>query len=143
MIQISDTTDSIHVQALREDAESVASRLRLEGNVTVRIGSRDESHELNLRYRGIDAPTDVLSFPIGEEFPDGFYCGDIHICLPVAREQAVSAGHSLAQELRTLVVHGLLHLAGYDHEKDDGEMMRLQDEALAELPPIPGEGNPG
>lgn len=143
MIQISDTTDSIHVRALREDAESVASRLRLAGNVTVRIGSRDESRDLNLRYREIDAPTDVLSFPIGEEFPDGFYCGDIHICLPVAREQAVSAGHSLAQELRTLVIHGLLHLAGYDHEKDDGEMMRLQDEVLAELPPIPGEGNPG
>lgn len=142
MIQIEDATDSIDILALQADAESVASRLLLPGSVTVRIGSLDESRELNRRYRKIDSPTDVLSFPIGEEFPDGFYCGDIHICLPVAREQAVTAGHSLVKELRILLVHGLLHLAGYDHENDDGEMLRLQGEVIAELPPVPGEREP-
>jgi len=142
MIQIEDTTGSIAVNALQSAAEILATRLGLRGHVTVRIGSQAESRALNSRYREIDSPTDVLSFPIDEEFPDGYYCGDIHICLPVAREQAIQAGHSLNEELRTLLVHGLLHLAGYDHENDDGEMLRLQNEVLTELPPLPRERPP-
>ncbi|MBN1196231.1 MAG: rRNA maturation RNase YbeY, partial [Candidatus Aminicenantes bacterium] len=90
----------------------------------------------------IDAPTDVLSFPIQEEFPEGFYCGDIFICIPLAREQARKAGHSVSRELQLLLVHGLLHLAGFDHENDNGEMEQLQHEIMASLLPAPDNHQP-
>ncbi|MBN1196240.1 MAG: rRNA maturation RNAse YbeY, partial [Candidatus Aminicenantes bacterium] len=77
MIQINDHTNSVCLTGLRATADLMVSRLNLHGDVTVLIGSDTEARELNLRYRGIDAPTDVLSFPIREEFPEGFYCGDI------------------------------------------------------------------
>jgi probable rRNA maturation factor len=67
-------------------------------------------------------PTDVLSFPADEPGE----LGDVVIALGVARRQAAQAGHSLATELRVLALHGLLHLLGYDHERDDGQMRRLE-----------------
>jgi len=77
---------------------------------------------LNRRYRGKSTATDVLSFPAGEPGE----LGDVVIALGVARRQAEAAGHSLATELRVLALHGLLHLLGYDHERDAGEMGRLE-----------------
>lgn len=77
---------------------------------------------LNRRYRHKNAPTDVLSFPWGQP---GFL-GDVVIAAGVARRQARAAGHSLQTELRVLALHGLLHLLGYDHERDDGRMARLE-----------------
>lgn len=136
MIQINDQTNSVCLTGLRAAADLTVSRLSLHGDVTVVLGSDTEARELNLRYRGIDAPTDVLSFPIREEFPDGFYCGDIFICIPLAREQAREAGHSVSRELQLLLVHGLLHLAGFDHENDIGEMEQLQQEIMDSLLPV-------
>jgi len=88
------------------------------GDATVR--------DLNRRYRGEDAPTDVLSFAFGvdaEEFvlPPGKSnrLGDVVISLPAARRQAKQARHSLEREVAVLLVHGLLHLLGYDHATDD------------------------
>jgi probable rRNA maturation factor len=83
---------------------------------------------LNRDFRGKDASTDVLSFPSGVlELPDGTRpLGEIVISVAQAARQAARAGHSLASELRLLVIHGYLHLLGYDHEVDDGTMMRLQ-----------------
>jgi probable rRNA maturation factor len=83
---------------------------------------------LNARYRGKDRSTDVLSFPAGDErHPDGTRpLGEIAISVPQAARQARAAGHSLARELRLLALHGYLHLLGYDHEVDDGTMLRLQ-----------------
>ncbi len=78
--------------------------------------------QLNRRYRGKNAPTDVLSFPANE----ASYLGDVVIALGVARRQASVAGHPLATELRVLALHGLLHLLGYDHERDTGQMRRLE-----------------
>jgi probable rRNA maturation factor len=78
--------------------------------------------ELNRRYRDKNVPTDVLSFPADEPGQ----LGDIVIALDVARRQARAAGHSLATEFRVLALHGLLHLLGYDHERDNGEMRRLE-----------------
>jgi len=78
--------------------------------------------ELNRRYRGKDAATDVLSFQADEPGE----LGDVVIALGVARRQAREAGHSLQTELRVLALHGLLHLLGYDHERDDGQMRRLE-----------------
>ncbi len=90
--------------------------------MTVAIVSDARVHALNRRYRRRDAPTDVLSFPAGE--PDSL--GDVVIAGGVARRQAAAAGHSLQTELRVLALHGLLHLLGYDHEHDEGQMARLE-----------------
>ena len=83
---------------------------------------------LNRRHRAKDATTDVLSFPAGRApDPEGLrHLGDILISVPQAARQARAAGHSLDRELRVLLVHGYLHLLGYDHETDSGQMLRLQ-----------------
>jgi probable rRNA maturation factor len=80
---------------------------------------------LNRELRGKDKTTDVLSFP-GGVTPEGYHLGDIVISLPQARRQAEEAGHSLGRELRILLLHGVLHCLGHDHETDDGTMNRLE-----------------
>ena len=75
--------------------------------------------EMNRRFRGKDRPTDVLSFPRDEG-------GDIAICMEIAQENANRYRHPLSQELKILLLHGMLHLAGYDHETDDGEMAKRE-----------------
>ena len=82
-------------------------------------------------YRGryVDVPeaTDVLSFPADEEDPSGERdLGDIVICTDVAVRQARNAGHAYGLELEVLTLHGILHLLGYDHDRDDGEMLALE-----------------
>jgi rRNA maturation RNase YbeY len=73
---------------------------------------------LNKRYRRKDRPTDVLSFPSPRDFRSrSGYLGDLAICVPVLRRQAREQGHAETRELRVLLVHGLLHLLGFDHEK--------------------------
>ncbi len=92
------------------------------GTVTVAIVSDARVRALNRQYRRKNKATDVLSFPSGERG----YLGDVVIAAGVAARQARDAGHSLATELRVLALHGLLHLLGYDHERDDGRMARLE-----------------
>jgi len=92
------------------------------GAVTVAIAPDNRVRRLNQRYRRTNRPTDVLAFPSGE--PGNL--GDIVIAAGVARRQARAAGHSLRAELRVLALHGLLHLLGYDHERDAGQMARLE-----------------
>jgi probable rRNA maturation factor len=93
--------------------------------VGVRLVSRREIEGLNRRYRGRPEPTDVLSFP-GDANPEGVHLGDIVICPAVVRWQARQAGHSPEDELKTLLLHGVLHCLGHDHEGDDGGMERLE-----------------
>jgi probable rRNA maturation factor len=81
-----------------------------------------ELRSLNLRFRGKNAPTDVLSFPSGEPNP----IGDIAISLGRARAQARERGHSLETEICVLMLHGVLHLMGMDHEADNGRMARAE-----------------
>jgi len=83
---------------------------------------------LNRQHRAKDATTDVLSFPAGRApDPEGLrHLGDILISVPQAARQARAAGHPLDRELRVLMLHGYLHLLGYDHERDEGTMLRLQ-----------------
>jgi len=81
---------------------------------------------LNRTWRGIDTPTDVLSFPAGEDPGPGRHLGDLVISRETAARQARHEGHSLATELRVLALHGLLHLLGYDHERDSGRMARIE-----------------
>jgi probable rRNA maturation factor len=90
--------------------------------VTVAIVSDARVRALNRQYRKKDRATDVLSFPSEERG----YLGDVVIAAGVAARQAREAGHSRATELRVLALHGLLHLLGYDHERDDGRMARLE-----------------
>jgi len=95
---------------------------RARGGMTVAIVSDARVRALNRQYRRKDAPTDVLSFPSEEP---GFL-GDVVIAGGVARRQAAAAGHPLRTELRVLALHGLLHLLGYDHERDEGRMARVE-----------------
>jgi len=107
--------------------------LDLKGDVSIKLGSSQESQDLNLEYLQKDYPTDVLSFPLRQQLPGGFYLGDIFICFPLAREQAQQFGIPPNNELLRLMIHGILHLAGYDHEQDAGEMEKLQERLLSDL----------
>jgi probable rRNA maturation factor len=86
--------------------------------LAVLVASDDYVRQMNSRFRGKKSSTDVLSFPDGE---DG-RLGDILISAARAERQAREYGHSVEEEVKTLILHGFLHLAGYDHETDDGEM---------------------
>jgi probable rRNA maturation factor len=94
-------------------------------------------HELNRDYLGVDAPTDVLSFPASETDPDtgSPYIGDIIISVPYAAKGAAKAGHPVESELQLLVVHGVLHLLGHDHAepKEKAKMWKAQAEILETL----------
>src|SRR6202158_3840043 len=98
---------------------SRASKLKGMGNVLVTSSS--ELRSLNRRFRGKDQPTDVLSFPPGPCFVNGL-AGDIAISAEIAKQNARRLGHSAAQEIKILALHGVLHLVGYDHERDGGAM---------------------
>jgi probable rRNA maturation factor len=110
-----------------------AAPARARGQVTVALVSDVRMRQLNRRFRGQDHVTDVLSFPAGPptrygraSVPSNPPLGDIVIAAGRARRQAREAGHALGIELRVLALHGLLHLLGYDHERDSGEMARLE-----------------
>ena len=94
-------------------------------------------HELNREYLGIDAPTDVLSFPSDEEDPEtgAPYLGDILISIPRAKQQAEAAGHPVEAEVQLLVVHGTLHLLGHDHAEaeEKARMWQAQSEVMTKL----------
>jgi probable rRNA maturation factor len=111
--------------------------LRAQGVVSVALVSDARVRALNRRYRGQDHATDVLSFPAGDlpliPRASGLQppaasrlLGDIVVARGVARRQASAAGHSELTELRVLVLHGLLHLLGYDHDRDSGAMARVE-----------------
>ena len=94
-------------------------------SLTVRFTGDRAMRKLNRDFRGKDKPTDVLSFP-GEATPEGRHLGDIVISVPTAGRQAEERGHALEREVRTLLLHGVLHCLGYDHETDGGEMEKLE-----------------
>lgn len=96
---------------------------RGDADVTITLTNDRKLHELNRTYRGKDKPTDVLSFPYDT---DGGPLGDVVVSVDRALAQAEERGHSLQREAELLVLHGTLHVCGYDHETDDGEMERLE-----------------
>ena len=91
----------------------------------VRFAGDRALRRANRGFRGRDAPTDVLSFP-GGPTPEGRHLGDLLISVPAARRQAAAAGHGVERELRVLLLHGVLHCLGHDHESDGGAMERLE-----------------
>lgn len=104
------------------------------GEVTVLLTTDRTIRDLNRRFRGKDEATDVLSFPSTNPAagPEKI-AGDVAISVETARKQATEHGHALGVELRVLILHGLLHLAGYDHETDAGKMERRERQLRAKL----------
>lgn len=110
--------------------------------VSVTITDNERIHELNFKHRGVDRPTDVLSFPMYEDDEDmdisreAAVLGDIVISAEKALEQAEEYGHSPEREIAFLCVHSVLHLLGYDHETsedDERDMFRRQEEILNKI----------
>ena len=91
------------------------------GELTIVLTDEKRILKLNQQYRGHDSSTDVLSFVNGSIDPDtgGVYYGDVIIAVPIAKTQAITAGHTLEAELALLTVHGVLHLLGYDHTNSE------------------------
>jgi probable rRNA maturation factor len=96
------------------------------GTLTVALVGDRRMRALNRAWRGKDAPTDVLSFPAGDDPGPARHLGDLVISRDTAARQARAEGHPLGTELRVLALHGLLHLLGYDHERDSGRMARIE-----------------
>lgn len=103
----------------------------LSGNVNILLTSNRELRSLNRRFRQMDKPTDVLSFPASLDLRG--FAGDVAISLEIARSNARRLGHPVGDEVKVLMLHGLLHLAGYDHETDKGKMARLEDSLRKKL----------
>jgi probable rRNA maturation factor len=116
-------------RALSLFATRAQRALGLRGEVNIYVTSSREMQHLNRRYRRKNKPTDVLSFP--SRAPG--VAGDIAISLEIADANAAEIGHSLATEVKVLILHGLLHLAGYDHETDNGEMLARETTIRREL----------
>lgn len=102
---------------------------RLKGTVDVLITTSGDMRSLNARFRGKDKPTDVLSFPggssakVAQRTP---FAGEIAISADIALYNARRLGHPALTEVKVLVLHGILHLAGFDHERDNGQMARKE-----------------
>lgn len=108
--------------------------LSLDYEVSITFVDKDEIHKLNKEFRNVDRPTDVLSFPMDEDFfIEGVdtMLGDIVICMDVAKEQAKDFGHSLDREIMYLTAHSMLHLLGYDHMKENEKLeMRAREKEV-------------
>ena len=118
----------IDLERWRSFSEKALTSIRKEsGDATIAFVSDRKIKELNSRFRGIDKATDVLSFPAGEE-PSGETAnlGDIAISVERAGIQARENQMTFDEEIAQLILHGLLHLCGYDHETDKGEMNQLE-----------------
>ena len=126
MIIIRKRVPGVSESALARFVARVARALKLKGSIHILITSSRELQALNHRFRGKDKPTDVLSFPPMTEFSTGL-AGDIAISAEIAARNAKALGHSTAAEIKTLALHGILHLAGYDHERDNGFMARKEE----------------
>ncbi len=104
---------------------SAQTAVRLRGQVTVLLTTDAAIRKLNHQFRGKNKATDVLSFPAEGLAAQGI-AGDLAISVTTALSQAAVQGHSLSTEIKVLILHGLLHLAGYDHEVDEGKMARRE-----------------
>ncbi len=122
---------------LEQAALAALTHQSAEGDLTIVLADDEELRRLNRDFLGIDAPTDVLSFPASETDPEtgAAYLGDIILSIPRADAQAQAAGHPLADEARLLVIHGVLHLLGHDHAEPEekAKMWKAQGEVLEGL----------
>jgi probable rRNA maturation factor len=119
----------IHERALTLFTTKAKRAVGARGELSIRITSSAEMRELNRRFRRKNKPTDVLSFPA--DTPN--LAGDIAISAEIAAANAEELGHSVDTELKILILHGLLHLVGYDHEIDAGEMQAKESKLRQQL----------
>ncbi len=125
---------------VKEIADKILQELNLD-NVELSISLVDNKtiQNINREWRGKDRPTDVLSFPLDEDTPSGYkyrLLGDVIISLPYAKKQAEEIGLSYREEILRLLIHGILHLLGYDHETSEEDakiMFSLQDKIFSKL----------
>jgi len=122
-------TKNLSRLALARFANRAQRAAGLSGEVNILLTGDAEMHRLNLQFRRKDKPTDVLSFPAAPPAEGG----DIAISIHTARTQAAEIGHDLLTEVKVLILHGMLHLAGHDHEIDRGQMYRLERKLRTEL----------
>ena len=120
----------VNPRSLARFLKQAAGAAGLRGEIDVLITGDREIRNLNRQYRGKNQVTDVLSFPAKGPTE---VTGDIAICGAVALENARRLGHSPEEELKILLLHGVLHLAGYDHEKDNGRMRRKEERLRRKL----------
>lgn len=142
------TVPPAYIDNVRMAAETTAKLYGVEnGEVSITLTDNDYIHQLNRQYRGIDRPTDVLSFALNEsEEPevtggmDVNILGDLVISVERAKEQAADYGHGVRREMAFLTVHGMLHLLGYDHmEEDERREMEAEQRFVMEKLGIPRE----
>jgi probable rRNA maturation factor len=120
------------VRTLNAFLREAQTAVRLKGIVSVLLTSDAAIQTLNRDFRRKNKPTDVLSFPAAK-ISRGEVAGDLAISVDTARKQAREQGHSLGIEIKVLILHGLLHLAGYDHETDAGRMARREQKLREKL----------
>lgn len=129
MVILKKKVAGLSAQSLERFILRARKAAHLQGAVDVLVTSSTAMQSLNARFRGKDKPTDVLSFP-AEPAPglvrQPKFAGEIAISADIARANAHTLGHSEAEEVRVLVLHGILHLAGFDHERDNGTMARKE-----------------
>lgn len=126
------TTLAVDLEALEEIAQTLSAK-----EVELIITDDKTMQELNAEYRGKDSTTDVLSFPVEAPFTEqsifGMPLGSIIIAESFVKEKAAEFGHSIQDELSLLFIHGMLHLLGFDHECDDGEMRMREKEIIEQF----------
>ncbi len=123
MVIVSIQVPGVSARTLERFAARTRRAVKLKGTVSIRVTSSREMRQLNRRFRRKDKATDVLSFPAGNQFSE-LSAGDLAISAQIAAANARRMGHSTSNEIKVLILHGMLHLAGYDHETDNGEMAR-------------------
>ena len=139
MIHIDSSQAPLPIEAhlLERAAKAALEHEAAKGDLSIVLTDDEQLRRLNREYLGIDAATDVLSFPASDTDPDsgGLYLGDILVSVPRAAQQATSAGHPLEAEAQLLVVHGVLHLLGHDHAdpSDKSRMWAAQAAILGSL----------
>jgi probable rRNA maturation factor len=131
--QSSETGRLPSARSLARFLAEAQSAVRLKGEVNVLLTTDANQRALNRRFRGKNKTTDVLSFPAFQINAKEKIAGDLSISLPVARHQADEQGHSHLTEIKVLILHGLLHLSGHDHETDSGEMANKEEKLRARL----------
>jgi len=132
VIEIQKQLDGVTEDRLRRFVSAARRAVRLKGDVSLLLTSNRRMRALNKSFRGKDKPTDVISFPAVEAVAAKF-AGDLAISSDIAAANARQLGHSAEDEIRILILHGLLHLAGHDHEADDGEMARRESRLRRQL----------
>ena len=126
MVIFEEKIDGLRRETLARFVARARKAAGLRGLVNVLVTSSPEMKKLNARFRRKNKATDVLSFPAESVRGRTPFAGEIAISSDIAAMNAVRLGHSPALEVKVLVLHGILHLAGFDHERDNGEMARKE-----------------